>query len=68
MMTHSGEKEHAVGDQGQRYEITVFDADLGRRIVYGWTDSKDDAEHIAAAVTIRHGWSHALVRDRKDNA
>lgn len=64
-MTYDGGKPHAVGDRGQRFEVSVYDEDKGERIVCGWTDNADDASKMAASFALRPGWSLEQVRDRK---
>lgn len=63
-MTHSGGKPHAVGDRGQRYEITVYDEELQQRRVLGWADSEEAAYGMARAAEKRPSWSKGEVNDR----
>lgn len=52
-MTHSGGKPHAVGDRGQRYEVTFFDPRENARRVFGWSDDKVVAQVMADSVENR---------------
>jgi hypothetical protein len=63
-MTHSGGKPHAVGDRGQRYEITVYDEELQQRRVLGWAESEEAAYGMAQAAEKRPSWSKAEVNER----
>lgn len=64
-MTHSGGKPHEVGDRGQRYEVTVFDENLNKRIVFGWVNDAETAIKMANAAELRPAWKLAQVRDRQ---
>jgi hypothetical protein len=64
-MTHSGGKSHAVGDRGQRYEVTVFDEELGERRVFGWAEDELAAHHMGQTAIKRPSWKDYKVRDRK---
>jgi hypothetical protein len=64
-MTHSGGKPHAVGDRGQRYEITVFDSQKGERIVFGWAETEESAYRMGFAAIARPSWKDFEVRDRQ---
>lgn len=66
-MTHSGGKPHAIGDRGQRYEISFTDemAKKGHRRILGWTDIKGMADRMAASVEKHTGWSDGRVLDRQ---
>lgn len=63
-MTHSGGTPHAVGDRGQRYEITVFDDNLGQRVVVGWTDDASEAARMGTSAEVRPSWNFSQVWDR----
>lgn len=63
-MTHSGGKPHAVGDKGQRFEVSVYDEAKGERVVLGWSDDAKVASEMAASAEIRPSWKFANVRDR----
>ena len=65
-MTHSGGQPHRVGYAGQRYKITIMDADKGRRIVVAWRNdppggSSDD--DLLRSLETRSGWSDAKVEE-----
>lgn len=64
-MTHSGGQPHAVGDRGQRYEVSVYDDSAGRRIVIGWADDAAMASNMATAAELRPSWMFAWVTDRR---
>lgn len=64
-MTHSGGKPHAVGDHGQRYEVSCFDETKNARIVIGWTDDAASASQWATSVELRPSWKFAWVTDRR---
>lgn len=64
-MTHSGGKPHAVGDRGQRYEVTVLDETSGERIVLGWTNNLGAAQQMASAACRRPTWTDGQVRERQ---
>lgn len=65
-MTHSGGQPHTnVGDRGQRYEVTVYDGTLGKRIVIGWSDDHAGALKMAIASELRPSWMFARVRERE---
>lgn len=63
-MTHIGGKPHAVGDRGQRYEVTVFDEVKNERIVIGWSNDAIGASAMGTAAETRPTWTFAQVRDR----
>lgn len=63
-MTHSGGKPHAVGDKGQRYEVSVFDEGKKERIVIGWSNDAAVARSMADSAELRPSWTFAQVRDR----
>ncbi len=63
-MTHSGGKNHLVGDQGQRYELTVFDEEVNGRIKIGWFDDAGDAKKAGKTFCKRPSWSKPQVDDR----
>jgi hypothetical protein len=64
-MTWGGGKPHQVGDRGQRYEVSVMDAEKNERIIVGWVNDKSAAERWAVAACLRPSWYHGQVRDRK---
>ncbi len=66
-MTNSGGKPHAVGDRGQRYEVSVSDRDVGGRRTVCWTNSREDALRIAKSIESRPGWACGGVLDRATN-
>lgn len=64
-MTHSGGKDHAVGDCGQRYEVTVFDERENRRVVLGWAEEASTAARMATTAEAKPSWKFAWVTDRQ---
>lgn len=63
-MTHSGGKPHAVGDRGQRYEVSFFDPNLNRRRVFGWTDEIEVARRMADGIEKHPAWQFPQITDR----
>jgi len=63
-MTHSGGKPHAVGDLGQRYEVTYFDSAANARKVLGWSETADGAQRMADSIEAHPSWQFAQIRDR----
>ena len=63
IMTHSGGKPHAVGDRGQRYEVSFFDGE--KRQVYGWTDDAETARKMGDSIDKHPVWGFPQVRDRE---
>lgn len=63
-MTHSGGKPHAVGDRGQRYEITVHDEELKERRTLGWAETEYAAHQMGLAAVKRPSWRDYKVNDR----
>ena len=55
-MTHSGGKPHAVGDRGQRYEVTAFDPNKNTRFIVGWSDTDIGAQNLAGGVEKHPSW------------
>lgn len=64
-MTHSGGMTHRVGDDAQRYIVSVFDELLGDRVPLGYTNSLEDAQRMAAGAQLRPSWKAAWVTDRQ---
>lgn len=64
-MTHSGGKPHAVGDHGQRYEVTYFEPRENKRKVFGWADTPEAAARMASAIEKHPAWEYPQVRDRQ---
>lgn len=64
-MTHSGGKPHAVGDRGQRYEVSFFNPTTNERQVMGWTDDIEAARKMADAVDAHPSWEFPWVTDRQ---
>ena len=63
-MTHSGGKPHAVGDRGQRYEVTYFDPDANIRKVFGWSDTAEGAQAFARSIELHPSMQFPQIRDR----
>jgi hypothetical protein len=64
-MTHSGGKPHAVGDNGQRYEVSYFDPSANVRKIFGWSDEIASAQVMAGNVEKHPSWSYPQIRDRE---
>lgn len=67
-MTHSGGKPHAVGDEGQRFEVTYYDPADDTRKIYGWTDNNDAACQMGNAIDRHPSWCWPHVTDRHVSA
>lgn len=67
-MTHSGGKPHAVGDRGQRYEVSFFNPTANERQVLGWTNDAEAARKMADGVDAHPAWEIPWVTDRIDAA
>ena len=63
-MTHSGGKPHAIGDRGQRFEVTFFDPEQRARRVYGWFDDQDAAIRVAEGIKVHPLWRDPKLTDR----
>lgn len=57
-------KHPPIGDKGQRFEISVFDTGMDKRIVAAWSDSRECAYRVAEGFETRPGWKDAQVLDR----
>jgi len=64
-MTHSGGKEHQVGDLGQRYEVSFFNPSTNARQVYGWTDDRASALVMSDCIEKHPSWQFGWVTDRQ---
>jgi hypothetical protein len=65
-MTHSGGKPHTnVGDKGQRYMMSCFDDEIGRRRVLGWAEEYSVALNSVETLCKRPGWSDPQIKDRE---
>ena len=62
-VTHSGGKPHAVGDLGQRYEVTYLDQD--ERKVYGWSTTLEGAQRMTESIDMHPVWEQPQIRDRE---
>jgi hypothetical protein len=63
-MTINGGKPHAVGDKGQRYEVSFLDAGANCRRVLGWSTTIDGARSMASGVEHHPSWSFPWITDR----
>lgn len=63
-MTHSGGKPHAVGDRGQRYQVTFFDESANKRKVCGWSETAEGARSYVKGIELHPGWSVPQIWDR----
>ena len=62
-MTHSGGKPHAVGYEGQQYEVSFFNENENTRQVMGWTNSIDGANKMADAIRLHPSWTFEWITD-----
>ena len=67
-MTINGGQPHAVGDKGQRYEVTYFDPQANCRKVLGWSDTAEGAQRMADGVEKHPSWQYPWITDRSANA
>lgn len=54
-----------VGDEGQRYVVSVFDENRGERMNLYYTDNAARAAELATTSELRPSWNFAWVTDRK---
>lgn len=66
-MTIDGGKPHAVGDRGQRYEVSFFNPSTNKREVFGWAESRTGVAAMVRSIDLHPTWSHPEVKDRKGN-
>jgi hypothetical protein len=69
-MTWGGGKPHAVGDRGQRYEVTYIDPesdDPKKRRVFGWSDTTEGAKRMVDSINAHPVWTEPETRDRQQN-
>ena len=64
-MTHSGGKPHAVGDKGQRYEVSFYDPEMNKRRILGWTDKLENAQGMMTAIEGHPSWQFPQLLDRE---
>lgn len=64
-MTISGGKQHAVGDIGQRYEVTFFNPATFKRQVFGWSEELEGAKDMVASIKLHPAWEQPQITDRK---
>lgn len=64
-MTHSGGKEHAVGDRGQRWEVSFYNPATNKREVYGWTDDDATALSMSDCIEKHPSWQFGWITDRQ---
>jgi hypothetical protein len=65
-MTHSGGKPHAVGDRGQRYEVSYYDPYSNTRKTFGWSDTIEGAQAFARSIELHPSMQFPKIRDRTD--
>jgi len=63
-MTHC-KKLPPTGDQGQRYEISYWDIEKEKRLIYGWCEIKQIANAIIISINKNPSWRNGEIRDRK---
>lgn len=54
----------AVGDRGQRFEVSFFDPDTDARRVLGWSETREGASAFERAIESHPSWCAPQVRDR----
>lgn len=64
-MTIDGGKPHAVGDRGQRYEVSFFNPSTNKREVFGWAESSIGATAMVQSINLHPTWTQPEVKDRK---
>lgn len=67
-MTHSGGKTHAIGDRGQRYEVSFFNPATGQRQSLGWSETAEGAQSMAESVEAHPSWEYPWITDRQAKA
>lgn len=67
-MTINGGKPHAVGDRGQRYEVTFFNPATDKRQVLGWSETREGADSLVAGIDKHPTWRSPIVQDRKPDS
>ena len=63
-MTINGGQPHAVGDKGQRWEVSFFEPRDGVRKVLGWSDTIEGARSMAEGVELHPVWEYPQITDR----
>jgi hypothetical protein len=53
-----------LGDEGQRYVVSVFDSNMNKRINLAYTDDAEHASRLATTSELRPSWKFAWVTDR----
>lgn len=66
-MTHSGGKPHAVGDRGQRFEVSFYNPATNQRQPLGWTNDAETARKMADSVELHPSWEYPQITDRSAN-
>ncbi len=64
-MTIDGGKPHAVGDKGQRYEVSFYDPATNSRRVLGWCATAEGAQQMADGIEHHPSWAFPWVTDRE---
>lgn len=63
-MTIDGGKPHAIGDRGQRYEVTFFNPAISQRQVLGWSKTMEGAASMVAGIDAHPSWEQPQIEDR----
>jgi hypothetical protein len=63
-MTINGGQPHAVGDKGQRYEVSFFDQASNCRRTLGWSTTIEGAISMASGVEHHPSWALPWITDR----
>lgn len=55
----------AVGDQGQRYEVTFVNPASGARQVAGWSETRAGADRLVRGINAHPSWHSPEIKDRR---
>ena len=60
---------HNVGDLGQRYEVSFYDPNQNKRIVFGWSETIEGAIKFENAIKAHPVWvdPQTIDRNKKPN-
>lgn len=64
-VTINGGQPHAVGDRGQRYEVTFLDPGENVRKVFGWSETQKGAQTMVSSIEKHPSWQEPRIIDRK---
>ena len=55
----------ALGDRGQRYEVSFFNPATNSRQIAGWTDDIEIARSMANGIEKHPSWEYPWITDRR---